>query len=369
MYGEQMERGQVIVVAILIAAIGLFGLQFFSGPPATIAPPGAVDVEPGGGGGAGIGTGYGTDAAGGVGPGRSGGKAGGVGRTGRLEPGASQGSAGRRSAEAILGAGRSGGGSVGVSGSSGRDGASARIGLADIGRSSALSSDRLQNRDQSRTELIETLASQPPSPGGLKGAEDIADPEQEIVLSVNSPEDTERAEEVREIEPPPSGEEGIVLTPDSKLVFPDAGNVRGDAGTISLDVVPNWAGSDESNNSLVQIVNPNQWSNAFLLVKNGRYLRFVFRDNTGAERDISVPIDAWTPGDRHNVTVTWGDAATAMYIDGRMVGQNTYPGQLEIRPGTPMHLGSAFENFRGFDGGIKAEVFGRAKNADEVAGR
>lgn len=366
-----MERGPIIVIVVVVAALGLFALQLLSRGPHFATEPGTEQLARG------QGPTAGTIDAGSSGT--IGGASEGVARgpvDGRAGPRSYLGQRGaataarQRSAQTILGGGSGRRGGTAGTSSAARSGSSVRVGMAGGLDSERSATGGLRTGERSRSELIETLASQPASPGGLLEPEDVADPEQEVVLSVASPEDTEKAEQATDVDAPPSGEEGIVLTPDSVLAFPDAGNVRGDAGTISLDIQPNWAGGDESNNSLAQILNPNQWANTFQLVKNGRYLRFILRDNTGAERDISVPIEAWVPGEQHNVTVTWGDAATTMYIDGRVVGQNTYPGQFEIRPGTPMHLGSAYANYKGFDGVIgKATVFGHAQSADEVATR
>ena len=136
-----------------------------------------------------------------------------------------------------------------------------------------------------------------------------------------------------------------------------------------MEFTNNWGGADESNNTLAQIRVENEWSNRLELVKNGKYLRFILTDSTGAERDISYMIDSWTSGERHQVTPTWGDGAMELYVDGHLVGRNTYSGDLQIRPGTPMHLGSAFANYKGIDGVIhKTVVYGRARTADEIAG-
>jgi hypothetical protein len=137
---------------------------------------------------------------------------------------------------------------------------------------------------------------------------------------------------------------------------------------MSLEISPNWAGTEETNNTLAQIRQPNQWNNRMELVKNGKYLRFVVTDNTGKESDVSHLITSWAPGERHEVVPTWGNGEIRLYVDGQLVGRDKYEGKLEIPPGTPMQLGSAYANYKGFDGIIhKTTVWGRARTEEEIA--
>ena len=122
----------------------------------------------------------------------------------------------------------------------------------------------------------------------------------------------------------------------------------------------------------MQIRTPHGWDNRMQLVKNGRYLRFIFTDNTSREADISVPIDHWEPGQAHTVTATWGEGKTHLYIDGQRVGQNTYSGQFQIPPNTPMYVGSDVPGgtYAGASATIQNfKVYGRALNDEEVAFR
>ncbi len=165
---------------------------------------------------------------------------------------------------------------------------------------------------------------------------------------------------------------GVRFKPQSVLAFPDAGNLRGDAGTISLDLQPTWNGADEGDFSLVNIRTPNEPDNLLRIYKNGKYMRFVFAANTGEETGISVPIDEWAAGERHTVTATWGDELTTFYIDHVLAGQNSYSGQLQIRPGTPLYLGSDVPQAppTGASATIaNFQVYGRALSQEEIAAR
>jgi hypothetical protein len=164
-------------------------------------------------------------------------------------------------------------------------------------------------------------------------------------------------------------ENGVNFTDTSELVFPADGHVNGAAGTIQFDIDPDWAGADQTNNSLLQIRNEHKRENTLQLVKNFNSLRFIFIDNTGQERNVNIYIDDWQAGQPHQVSATWGDALLSLYVDGELVGSNTYPGQLEIAPGTPIHVGSDFlgTSYAGAGGTISnLKVYGRALGADEV---
>jgi len=167
-------------------------------------------------------------------------------------------------------------------------------------------------------------------------------------------------------------DDGVRFEPGSVLAFPNAGNIRGDSGTLQLDVQPEWSGGEEGDFSLVNVRTPNDPRNLLRLFKNGRYLRFMFADASGVERDISAAIDDWDPGEVRTVTATWGEGRTALYVNGRLVGQNNYDGPLEIHPGTPLYLGSDVPEAgaKGAGGVISNfQVFGRALGGDEIASR
>jgi hypothetical protein len=370
-----MERGNILLIAVIAAALGFVALRFLpessslsstqsgrahlgrggrltgddSGDQGRLSGPGSVEAE----------------GRGGLSPDRS--ERGRIAR-GEREGGRDVSHAGRGSAQVVPGSEGSRSDSVGTSASGrydlgGPGGASIVDSLRERG-----ASGRLGAAQHGRSELVETLASQPPTRGSLL---DDQPPEvkngEDVVLNVTSTDDTQAAQQNVDVNKPKYGDDGIELTPNSVLAFPDAGNVNGDAGTISVDFTNNWAGADESNNTLVQIREPNQWNDRFELVRNGKYLRFIITDNTGVERDISYNVDSWAPGERHQVTPTWGNGEMQLYVDGSLVGSNTYPGTLEIRAGTPMNLGSEFAGYSGFNGVIHSTtVYGSKKTADQI---
>jgi hypothetical protein len=269
-------------------------------------------------------------------------------------------------------------GTLGVSGSQLRSpGGESGVTITDTGRPSEVGGLG-SSRTERRSSLVDFLAEQPAGSNSL--VEDSPDdPDEEntdVVLSAPLDRDSGTVADdgtsplvEQDLE---FGEDGVGVKFDagSVLAFPDAGNVRGDAGSLTLEFQPEWSGAEKGDYSLVNVRTPNDPNNSLRLFKNGRYLRFLFADNTGQERNIGYDMINWEPGEAHTVTATWEQGVTSLYIDNRLVGTNYYDGQLEIRPGTPLYLGSdvpeaplsgagaTISNFR---------VYGRALSNDEVA--
>jgi len=162
--------------------------------------------------------------------------------------------------------------------------------------------------------------------------------------------------------------EGARFSVDSQFVVPNAGNVQGAAGTITFWLQPEWAGDVESDASLVQL-RTSTFENRLQIFKNGRYLRFLFCDNTGIESGVGTDVSGWKPGERHMITATWGDGVTVLYIDGRSYGARDYDGELEVGPETPLYIGS--DHPGGGPGARSAisnfQIYSRALSADEIA--
>ncbi len=168
--------------------------------------------------------------------------------------------------------------------------------------------------------------------------------------------------------------EGMDFPEHSILQFPDASMfIRGDGGTIALDIEPHWTVAEEGvrNNAFVEVKTEDMWQGRMQLMRNGSYLRFFWFDDDGAEIGVGVSINEWQAGQRHSVVATWGDALMSLYIDGRLAGQTTYSGQLSIPPGMPMFLGSNPNNHVPGAAATLAnfQAYGRPLTADEIAAR
>jgi hypothetical protein len=349
-----MERGQILVVATVVAALGLFGLRVWSNTgdmDARLAARGASgvfdgdrigaseqDMESGG-----------PRAAGGW---RSRGESGPTGSGGGARGSSSLGSGG--TARTIGGAGSRRRSYLGQSGShrSG-SGASSAAFAGNPGENKL--EPQMAAKNEARSQLLDFLGAQPPSGNEILGDNGPDAPKEEVALEVKSTEDTSLASKAEDIEAPDSGEDGIKFTNGSKMTFAQAGGASGEAGTISMEIQPDWAGGAQTDNSLVQIRDPSSFGNRLQLVKNGRFLRFILADNLGQEADISVDIRDWQPGEARKITATWGDGKTSLFIDGQLAGQNTYQGAFDIAPSTPLYLGSDYagSDYSGANGVIR----------------
>ena len=133
--------------------------------------------------------------------------------------------------------------------------------------------------------------------------------------------------------------EWIDIPQDGVVTFPNIGST-GDSGVISINTRPDWNGNDPSDRSLLQVRQPHQWENRMQLIKNGEFLRLIVTTDTGDTTEIVADIIEWAAGDAHEITATWDDGTIALYLDGRLAGTSTYPGDVAFSPGTPMYLGS-----------------------------
>jgi hypothetical protein len=168
--------------------------------------------------------------------------------------------------------------------------------------------------------------------------------------------------------------EGAIFSTDSQFVVPNGGNLKGDGGSISMWVQPGWAGGDDSNASLAGLRNLNQWEDRLQIFKNGVYMRFLMADSAGQESNIGQNISDWQPGDWHQIVATWGQnengqLVQSFFIDGKMVGQAPVQGQFNVRPGTPLYVGSDLpQGVPGTNGAISQfQAYNRALAPDEVA--
>jgi hypothetical protein len=163
----------------------------------------------------------------------------------------------------------------------------------------------------------------------------------------------------------------LVFDTGSCSAIPDAANLSGEAGSISFCLQPQWAGDAPINAGLVDLQTPNVWDNHLKIFKMGQFFRFAIWPNSGIESGVAANIDSWQPGQWHAVTVTFGPDSTtgvnmvSMYIDGAMVGQQTYDGQLDV-PQQPLYIGS--DTPGGESGALKSfQTCNRVLGPDEAA--
>lgn len=336
-----MERGQVIFVAVVVAVLGLFGLKVWSDRTTEsaldMASRGAAERLARAGGASGE---HGdpdewNGSDGGARPGRPGGpmRAGGFSGSGAAGGGRLGGGPDGRgggSADVARAGGAKLGSGVGTSGS-GRTGGSANVAGGQTG-------GRLGPSAEQKQKMVEFLGSQAPTQADL--ASPKTEEGEDVALKIERPEDiTKQGGQDQNVEQADNGD-GIKITDDGNIKFPN--NVNPDAATISFKIEPQWAGSDQTDNALVELRGEHEWANRLELVKNGEFLRFILTDNTGVEHDISARITDWQAGDPHDIQASYGDGKTSLYIDGRLAGTTQYSGTLQFPDGIPLHVGGDY---------------------------
>jgi hypothetical protein len=163
---------------------------------------------------------------------------------------------------------------------------------------------------------------------------------------------------------------GATFSTDSQFAIPDAGNLgTAETGTISFCLRPQWGGDETSTDASLVNLHTNTFENRVQIAKNGQYLRLLIADNTGHETGAALSISGWQAGQNRLVTGTWGQALSSLYVEGQLVGSQTYQGDVQIPPGTPMYIGS---DVPGGNPGARAslsnfQVYNRALSSDEVA--
>lgn len=282
----------------------------------------------------------------------------------------SLGSGGRGSA-AVIGDGGRAGGSVSLGGSSGAGSS------GDVKVEGAIPAAKLPfdlNKPASSTSGAAAATDTKANPSEPNASGDATKPEEQdpvLALSFDKTTQPEKGDTA------PVAEQGITFDGqgarfdvDSQFVIPDAANVVGENGTISFCVQPGWSGSQEGDASFVNMHTPNVFGNRMQITKNGQYLRFLMADNTGQEANTGLNISGWQPGERHLVTTTWGDALASMYVDGQLVGQQTYQGQMQLLPGTSLYIGSDMPGgIPGANGTLSNfQVYNRILPGEEVVG-
>lgn len=133
--------------------------------------------------------------------------------------------------------------------------------------------------------------------------------------------------------------------PGDMIVFPTAGNIRLDRGTIEMWVKPvqppkerpDWAALFSM---LADDLSPTNIRGMILTyVDNGNRLVFSLGKLGDGKTMVASPKLNWAANETHYVAASWGDQGMKLYIDGQKVGQNNYRGTLPTLP-PEMALGS-----------------------------
>ena len=204
-----------------------------------------------------------------------------------------------------------------------------------------------ESQGEREQRMLRNFLNQPGDPGAPKDPQSSEDG----VLLEMSFDKTTQADRG---DATPMIEEGVTLDEggarfdtNAKFAIPNAGNIKGEAGTISFSVTPDWSGSDSNLASLLQL-RGDTWENRLQIFKDGPYMRFLFTPDSGIESGGGTNISNWQPGDQHQITATWGvtdsgERLASLYIDWRLAAQQPYQGQLMVQPNLPLYIGSDYQ--------------------------
>src|ERR1051325_7047280 len=101
-----------------------------------------------------------------------------------------------------------------------------------------------------------------------------------------------------------AADRGVKIEP-TDTVLPDSGNPSGNAGTLFFQVRSTITMNDAENLRCLDIHAPGQALDAFEVIQNAQFVRFIFTTESGAEHDLSVPVSTLATGSCHTIAVTW----------------------------------------------------------------
>jgi hypothetical protein len=127
--------------------------------------------------------------------------------------------------------------------------------------------------------------------------------------------------------------------PGARLVYPDAGGIDPGEGAVAFWIRKEWAGDEQRARSLLEL-RTDTWENRLELGLGPAYLRFLLTTKDGIETPAGASV-AWQPDEWHHVTISWGQALMALYIDGKIAEQQTYAEDMQLPAGTPLYIASS----------------------------
>ncbi len=76
------------------------------------------------------------------------------------------------------------------------------------------------------------------------------------------------------------------------------------------------------------------------IYKSDHYLRFEITDTEGHPTSLGMPITNWTSNDWHQVATTWDGHVISFFVDGALIGQNAYEGQIDLPRDPKLFVGT-----------------------------
>ena len=154
---------------------------------------------------------------------------------------------------------------------------------------------------------------------------------------------------------------GMPIATASPLEVHDLAGLSG-RGTVAFWLSPQWAQGNQDDASLVRI-----GGGLLQINKNVSFLRFEFLGIDGVVGGVGVPIGTWAPGEWHHVAATWDTGVLALYVDGALVSQKTFVGEIQIPRDATLVIGSAFPPGRPIAPGVITGLSVRARPLSPLA--
>lgn len=126
--------------------------------------------------------------------------------------------------------------------------------------------------------------------------------------------------------------------PGAALAYPEAGGVDSEQGTIAFWMRREWDPADSLSRPLVQLRTAT-WENRLELGVGSTYVGFNITTADGFENGAGSQI-RWGADEWHHVTATWDDSLMSFYVDGQLVDQRSYSGDLHLPSSAPLYVGS-----------------------------
>lgn len=211
-------------------------------------------------------------------------------------------------------------------------------------------------------------AGRPPAPP-QNDADDEADPDLLLSVPFDGSVNGENGDVATFAEGVLFNGDSVEFTNEARVVFPAEGNVESANGTISFDITPRWSGTEPSRNSFLQIRDGDDAANSLLIAKELGTLRFSLTDWRGIASDISVPITDWLPGDRHHIDATWTGNEIRLYVDNVWVGAADVRRGMRFSDTAAIQVGSVGSIYGGAGGLIgDLKIRASALSGDQITG-
>jgi hypothetical protein len=115
----------------------------------------------------------------------------------------------------------------------------------------------------------------------------------------------------------------------------DANSLSPAAGALSFWMRPDWDEGNHDDATFVQL-----GDSGIFVTKVGDSLRFEITDDTGVEQSLDFPISSWDRGHWRYIAATWDDGVYALYVDGKLIAEQSFANPPDFQPDTPVYVGT-----------------------------